>query len=72
MFWICVIIPALILGYFILTIPMRIARAKDLSIRRAKLIFILQWLGLFNGITWLIALVLAFLYSDDDDRLNPF
>ena len=48
----------------IFTLPINIAKSKNLSDNEITMITVLTWCGLFTGITWLIALCLAVCYKE--------
>lgn len=62
-------IVAIIVAYYIFTIPIRIAKNKNLSKNEFSTVCVLNWLGLFAGITWVIALCLAIAYKERDEKL---
>ncbi len=56
----------LVVAIRIFLIPISIANSKNLTPNETATIKILTWLGLFNGITWFIALFLSFLYKESE------
>jgi len=50
----------------VFTLPISIAKNKNLESKDITTIRILTWCGLFAGITWLIALCLALSYKNDE------
>ena len=65
-----VIVLAVILVLFIIikifTLPVSIAKNKNLESKDITTIRILTWCGLLAGITWLIALCLALSYKEQN------
>ncbi len=65
-----VIVLAVILVLFIIikifTLPISIAKNKNLESKDITTIRILTWCGLLAGITWLIALCLALSYKEQN------
>ena len=65
-----VIVLAVILVLFIIikifTLPISIAKNKNLDSKDITTIRILTWCGLLAGITWLIALCLALSYKEQN------
>lgn len=45
--------------FYLFTIPIRIGESRGLSRRDMRLIHIFNWCGIFTGVLWFIALVLA-------------
>lgn len=45
--------------FYLFTIPIRIGESRGLSRRDMRLIRIFNWCGIFTGVLWFIALVLA-------------
>lgn len=52
--------------FYLFTIPIRIGESRELSRRDMKLIRIFNWCGIFTGVLWFIALVLA-LTGDEEE-----
>jgi len=50
----------------VFTLPISIAKNKNLESKDITTIRILTWCGLFSGITWLVALCLALSYKSDE------
>jgi len=64
---IAIILIAILLLSFIIkifTLPIRTAERRNLSNDECVLITILTWCGLLAGITWIIALCLAYLLDE--------
>ena len=60
----------LILAIFLIRIPIIIANARGVGGGNLKVIAILSWCGLFFGITWIIALILALVYQSQVNITN--
>jgi hypothetical protein len=58
---------AIIIGIFLIRIPIIIAKNRNLAPSDITYIAILSWVGIFFGITWLVALVWAIL----GNKLEP-
>ncbi len=56
--WLLILV-GLVIGIFVLRIPIIIAKNRELSTGDVRMIALLSWAGLFFGITWLAALVWA-------------
>ena len=51
--------------YMVISIPVRIARARGICGRRQDTIRTLSWLGVFFGVTWVAALILSLIRCGD-------
>ncbi len=60
------IIIAIIIIFKVFTLPISIAKGKNLDSNTISTIRILTWLGIFAGITWIIAICLAIVYKKTD------
>lgn len=66
----------LIAAIFLIRVPVMIAKTRGISGSELSTIDILSWVGVFFGITWLIALVLSLVYQpvkwvDKDESKAP-
>lgn len=52
--------------YKIFTIPIVIAKSRNLSSNNVCLVRILTWCGLLSGVSWFIAFVIALTFSRKD------
>lgn len=69
--WEILLIAILLLGLFvIINIPINIAKNKGVTGGNLTAITILSWLGLFFGITWIIALILAYTADNNISELH--
>ena len=57
------IIILLLVVFFLIQVPMMVAKSRGITGSELSTITILSWCGLFFGITWLIAIVLALVYQ---------
>ncbi len=55
-----------IIVFKIFTWPISIAKGKNLGSNEITTVRVLTWLGIFAGITWVIALCLAIVYKRND------
>lgn len=62
---ILLIVACIAFSIFIIYVPYIIAKSRDVSKDKKTIIIVLGWAGIFFGITWFIALVLAFLYEPE-------
>ena len=51
---------------FLITIPIMIAKSRGITGGGMTTIVILSWLGIFFGVTWIIALILSIVWSGDN------
>lgn len=50
---------------FMIYVPYLVAKSRDVAKNKRTIIIILGWAGIFFGITWIIALILAFIYEPE-------
>lgn len=61
----------LLLFILVVEIPYKIARSRRMSASDQSWIRILSWLGIFFGLTWILALLWA-LFGTGDVRVDPY
>lgn len=54
----------------IISIPVMIANARGICGNQKLAIVILSWLGIFFGVTWVVALVLSLVWCGDNQSCN--
>ena len=59
------IVLALIVAILIIRIPIVIAKNRGITGGDLTTIGLLSWLGIFFGVTWVVALILAFIWSSE-------
>lgn len=64
------ILVIILIIFKIFTIPISIAKTKNLKPNEITTIRILTWCGLFAGITWFIALFLSLFYEYNEPKDN--
>lgn len=57
--WCCVILLLLVIGIWLIRIPIIIAQSRSVKASALSGISVLSWLGIFFGITWVAALIWA-------------
>ena len=62
-FWLFCFIVGGLISYFIISIPISIAKNRGIKDSELTTITILSWAGLLFGITWFIALALSLIYK---------
>lgn len=50
---------------FLICIPIMIANARGLTGGEKTTVIILSWLGIFFGVTWIVALILSLVWRGD-------
>lgn len=50
---------------FMIYVPYLVAKSRDVAKDKRTIIIVLGWAGIFFGITWIIALILAFIYEPE-------
>ncbi|MDD3265849.1 MAG: SHOCT domain-containing protein [Burkholderiales bacterium] len=55
---------------FMIYVPYLVAKSRDVAKDKRVIIIILGWAGVFFGITWVIALILAFIYEPETLQNN--
>lgn len=53
---------------FLVTIPIMIAKARGVTGGALTTVVILSWLGIFFGVTWVIALILSLVFDGNSYR----
>lgn len=62
-----VIIPILVyLFIFCIRLPITIAKDRNITGSKLRIISVLSWVSLLTGVTWIIALVLALVYETEN------
>lgn len=60
----------IIIGVFVIRIPIIIAKTRGVNGGNLTVVAILSWLGIFFGLTWIIALILALVYQSQVNIAN--
>lgn len=55
---------------FMIYVPYLVAKSRDVAKDKRTIIIVLGWAGIFFGITWVIALILAFIYDPEITSIN--
>lgn len=72
---ISIVILCIVFILFLIQIPIMIAKGRGVSGSELSTITVLSWLGIFLGITWIVALILALVWQpakwlDKDSAAN--
>ena len=63
LFWLFCFVVGSLISYFIIQIPIMIAKNRGIKDSELTTITILSWAGLLFGVTWFIALALSLIYQ---------